>query len=298
MRGENGRMDNRYPHLRAVSSDRSIRIYRGDGKEPILVQQAQADERPYLHPIMAPDGQGILTENAPAHHPWQHGIYVGLNDVNGVGFWTEGGPDRPHDGSFHPLPLQPAVVQGNRALWRVETRWRDPQGNLMITETQQWELQDEGSRYLLDFDWTLRAEIDLAFGQSEYGGLFLRMPYREDNGGIALNSEGLSNREAEGKRARWTAVSMPIEGRTDEAGIAFLDHPDNPEHPVPWRVDGHLGIAPSRCIAGPWKLTAGEASRNRYRIFVFTGGMIPDPIQQAWQAFAVKSKSTWSEYPV
>ena len=68
-------------------SDR-IAIRRG-GRE-LLVQNARADHRPFIHPIVAPDGDGILTENAPPHHPWQHGLYVGLNDVDGVGFWTEG----------------------------------------------------------------------------------------------------------------------------------------------------------------------------------------------------------------
>ena len=56
------------------------------------------------------------------------------------------------------------------------------------------------------------------------------------------------------------AVWMPIEGEENGGGIAILDHDQNPEHPVPWRVDGQLGISPSRCIVG-----AGICQRVHHR---------------------------------
>jgi hypothetical protein len=274
------------PALRVEHSHNSIRIFRGTDMEPILVQQAQVDQRPFIHPILAPDGKGVLTENTPSHHPWQHGLYVGLNDVNGIGFWEEGLRNKPEDGSFHPQPLKPATVSSHRASWEVETYWRDPQGILMIKELQQWSLHDRGSTFEIDLQWSLRAEVDLLFGQKTYGGLFLRMPYRDEWGGKAFNSEGLVNNDAEGERARWMACYMPIEGRPDQAGCAILDHPNNPEHPVPWRVDRTLGISPSRCIAGSWTLPQGETQINQYRIVVFTGAIAPSAVDVSWQQFA------------
>lgn len=276
------------PYLRAENDEQSIRIYRGNHQDPILVQNAQKNQRPFIHPILAPDGNGVLTENAPPHHPWQHGIYIGLNDVNGIGFWEEGVNRHPKDGSFHPLPLKPAVINLHHASWEIETYWRDPQGNHMITERQQWSLHDLGSTYELDFQWSLRAEIKLTFGHFDYGGLFLRMPYRHELGGEALNSEGQINGEAEGKRACWVSCRMPIEGRTDNAGFVFMDHPNNAEHPVPWRVDGQLGISPSRCIAGQWELGKGETQINQYRILVFCGDMDPSHVNNNWRNFASK----------
>ncbi|MFB9277675.1 PmoA family protein [Cohnella cellulosilytica] len=271
--------------LQVVSSENSIRIYRAGQEEPFLVQQAQPHSRPYIHPVVAPDGQGVLTENAPPHHPWQHGIYVGLNDVNGVGFWEEGLRGNPADGSFHPKALKEATANGSTASWEVETDWQDPQGGSMLTELQRWRLNDLGDTCELDLEWTLRAEVDLVFGQHQYGGLFLRMPYRQEWGGQALNSEGLKNGEAEGQRARWVACSMPIEGRDGPAGIAFLDHPGNLEFPVPWRVDGQMGIAPSPCIAGPRELKRGNSETYRYRIVVFCGAADPQALDKSWQAF-------------
>ncbi|QHW32303.1 hypothetical protein GZH47_16810 [Paenibacillus rhizovicinus] len=272
--------------LRAESTETCIRIYRGNEAVPILEQHAQSDKRPYIHPILAPDGNGILTEDVPSHHPWQHGLYIGLNDVNGVGFWTEGLLNDPNDGSFRPLPLQPAVVDGCRVSWEVETLYLDPAGKPLLMELQQWRLEDQGGRYSIDFDWSLKAAVDLTFGQYAYGGLFLRMPYRRELGGQVLNSEGQINEEGEGQRARWSACCMPIEGRADQAGFAFMDHPGNAEHPVPWRVDYELGISPSRCITGPWQLAKDEVETSRYRIIVFCGSTDPDELNAGWQAFA------------
>lgn len=274
--------------LYAEHQDNQLRIFRSGQLEPILVQQVEANRRPYIHPILAPDGIGVLTEDAPAHHPWQHGLYIGLNEVNGIGFWTEGHrPARAHvDGTFHPSLVGEAEVKGNCATWCVRTAYRHPQGHALFQETQKWELKDLGTRYELHLEWQLQAELDLNFGEHAYGGLFLRMPFRHDSGGTAVNSSGQRNEEGEGQRARWVAVQMPIAGRTNEAGMAIMDHPANLEHPVPWRVDHELGICPSCCIAGPWQLLRGDTRSFQYGILVFTGDLQESAINLTWDTFS------------
>src|SRR5262249_39956938 len=137
-----------------------------------------------------------------------------------------------------------------------------------------------------DLDWQLRADTDLTFGQYAYGGLFLRMPYRAEWGGTALNSEGQLNGAAEAQRARWGAVSMTVDGRPDPAGVAMMDHPANPEYPVPGRGDSGLGMAPSRCIAGEWRLPEGEVVRFKHRVYLFCGPVETRRIEAVWNAFA------------
>ena len=61
----------------------ALEVVRPGTPTPVLVQVAKADERPYLHPIAAPDGRGTLTENSPAHHPHQSGLYWGFTRLNG-----------------------------------------------------------------------------------------------------------------------------------------------------------------------------------------------------------------------
>ena len=278
-------MENQTKTLRLDYTTERMHVYRSDG-QLILTQNARPDTRPFIHPIVAPDGQGYLTEDAPPHHPWQHGLYVGIKRISGIGFWEEGLRNKPTDGSFHPRALTAPVVQGNTASWSVETEWRSPDATPMLHEYQAWTLRDEGMQYLLDLKWSLTAVTDLTVEQASYGGLFLRMPYDPERGGTVLSSEGKLNQEAEGQRARWVAVSMPVPGRQDSAGLALLDHPGNREHPVPWRVDGELGISPSPSIAGAWNLKARQADIYRYRLLVFLGEPQTSIIERAWQAFS------------
>lgn len=275
-------------HLHAVYSSHRIELYRKEDNRPILVQHAEPNKRPYIHPIAAPDGAGVLTENAPAHHPWQHGLYTGLNEVNGVGFWEEGLRNNPKDGTFHPRSLKSPIVKGLNAQWEVETEWCSPDDFPMLEEVQSWTFTDLGNAYVLDLEWTLRAYTDITFGRYDYGGLFIRMPYRQELGGNALSSEGLTKEEMDGKRARWAAVSMPIPGRDTAAGAALMDHPSNPEHPVPWRVDRQLGVSPSPCIAGAWQLQAGASQLFKHRVYLFTGEINAAEIEEMWKEFSAK----------
>ncbi len=273
--------------LRGDHTPSCIAIFRHDQSTPLLVQRADPDTRPFIHPILAPDGNGTLTENAPPHHPWQHGLYVGLNDVNGVGFWTEGRANNPQDGSFHPRPLAKPSVDGSTCQWEVISDWRAPDGSPLMMESQAWSLRDLGTHYHLDLCWTLTAAIDLTFGAYSYGGLFVRMPFV--NEGTVVNSEGQrTSADTEAQRARWVAIAMPLpdrQGHDPTAGMAMMDHPGNPQHPVPWRVDGQLGISPSRCIAGAWHLTAGASSIAHHRVFIHAGPTDVSVVKSSWADF-------------
>jgi len=271
--------------LKVVTLADGIEIVRADNDEPILSQHAAEGDRPYLHPIHAPNGAGVLTENAPGHHPWQHGLYVGLNDVNGVGFWSEGlHPKRPTgDGTFSSrIAGEPEVADG-RVTWVVETDYLDEAGEVLLDDSQFWTLAAASDRLELDMDWTLHAHPDLVFGEYEYGGLFLRMPYRSETGGSAIDSEGQSGT---GERARWVAVTLPLPDTGREATAVLLDHPDNPDSPVPWRIDNELGIGPSPSAAGPWELPADARRRYRYRLVVFGEPADAAAADEAWHRYA------------
>ncbi len=53
----------------------TLSVFRAGKGEPVLTQHARPDFRPYLHPIAAPDGKGVLTEYSPGHHKHQTGLY-------------------------------------------------------------------------------------------------------------------------------------------------------------------------------------------------------------------------------
>ncbi|BCB77165.1 hypothetical protein GCM10022251_57450 [Phytohabitans flavus] len=268
----------------------TVGVFRTGSETPILVQHAQPDTRPYIHPIVSPTGVGTVTEDAPDHHPWQHGVSVGLNDVNGVGFWHERmHPKHPNDGTFHPVLVGEPAADGDRATWVVRTELRAPDGAALLHETQAWTLTDRGDRYELGLALGLRAATDLTFGQYPYGGLFLRMPYRPEIGGTVFDSEGRTGADAEQQPARWVAVQMPLlDAGPDEDPplVVVMDHPANFRHPVRWRVDNELGVGPSPSIAGAWQLVAGQERVFHHNIVVFGASVEPPVIEESWQAFA------------
>ena len=71
------------PLLTASISDEgnSIKIYRNDLDKPILTQNAGTNFRPYIHPIISPDGNSNITEYSPSHHKHQTGLYWGFKGI-------------------------------------------------------------------------------------------------------------------------------------------------------------------------------------------------------------------------
>ena len=140
--------------LHAVRTDQRLQIFRQGTKSPVLTQHARQDQRPFIHPILAPDGVGEVTEDgAGGHHNWQHGLFIGLNEVNGVRFWME---EEDVDGTFHPQPLAEPVLAGNAVSWLVRSEWRSPGGIPVLAETQEWLLRDAGTEFILDLSWSLQ----------------------------------------------------------------------------------------------------------------------------------------------
>jgi hypothetical protein len=266
--------------LEIKESEAGIAIHRVGQKEPLLVQNAPADGRPFIHPILAPDAKGILTELSPDHHKHQTGLYVGILKVNGRDYFHNRGGDY-----FRRTGAKAGKVDDNRASWEVAYDWLGKDKQPVLSETQRWTLTDQGNAYLLDLDWSAKAAVDVTAEKYDYGGLFLRMPWRAKTGGEALNSEGSKGGKTEGQRARWVDVGLPIEGRDDWGHIAILDHKDNPGHPIPWRVDGQLGVGPARSRLAAWKIATGETARARYRLIVYTGKTNGARVEALWKEF-------------
>lgn len=271
----------RPPDLTAKQrDDGAIEIRVAGSETPILTQHALPEMRPYLHPLVAPDGKGILTEKSPGHHKHQMGIYLGLLKVNGRDYFHQFGKV-----NFRRKGAEISAAEGKRVAWSTRYELLDGKDNAQLEETQAWTFRHEGDMYLLDLDWTLKAVTDVEVKKHAYGGLFVRMPWRRETGGKAVNSEGQADRAAEGQRARWVDIGLPIPGRDDRGHIAILDHRENPEHPIPWRVDGQLGVGPARSRVGDWGLKKGETYRARYRLVVYTGETDTERIEAAWKAF-------------
>ena len=141
-------------------------------------------------------------------------------------------------------------------------------------------------KFLLDLEWRGEARKDITIEQFYVGGLFLRMPWRKGIDGKVVNSEGKINSEAEGQRAKWTDIGLPIEGRKTKAHVAIFEHPGNAGFPNAWRVDNELGVGPSRQILGDWNIPNGNFEVIRYRLIIYTGEFDNAEITRLWKEFS------------
>lgn len=269
--------------LSAEAKDDQIVVARPGGERPVLVHQAKPDFRPYVHPLVAPDGKGELTEFSPSHHKHQTGLYWGFTRVNGRDYFHH-----PGEGYFKRQSSRVLEAAGTTVRWEVVYHLMGEAAQAVLEERQTWAIRDGGDHYVLDLAWEGRGLVDVTVGKYDYGGLFLRMPWKSGIRGTARNSEGQENRAAEGQRAKWVDVGLEVPGRQGLAHVVIMDHPGNPGHPTPWRVDGQLGVGPCYARLGEWKIPRDKAATFRHRLLVYTGDSNPGLIRKTWEEFVPK----------
>ena len=266
--------------LREDAANGTISVFRPGEARALLTQNAGAEFRPYLHPLVAPDGRGIMTEFSPGHHKHQTGIYWGLTRLNGRDYFHN-----PGQGYWRRVSAQPVIKEGEEVKWTTVYELLDEAGSPIMRETQLWAMRDLGDRYLLDLEWKGEAVVDLTVSKYEYGGLFVRMPWRQGMDGAVVNSARQRNSRANGERAVWVDVGLKLEGRDDFAHIAIFDHPLNNGYPLPWRVDAQLGVGPSRATTGDWRIARDKQATFRHQLLVYTGAFNDLAVDEAWKAY-------------
>jgi putative membrane-bound dehydrogenase-like protein len=268
----------------------TLSVYRTGRREAILTQNARPDARPYLHPIAAPDGRGVVTEFSPAHHKHQTGLYWGFTRVNGRDFFHN-----PHGDYWRRVSTAVTQQSGDEVRWQTVYDLLDEASRAVLTETARWTLREDASRFLLDLEWRGEAKTDVTIGRYDYGGLFLRMPWRDGMRAEVVNAARQRNERAEGQRAMWIDVAMQVEGRTDLAHVAIFDHPDNSGYPQAWRVDGQFGVGSARTRTADWNIKKGETEVVRHRFVVYTGTLNDVELTKAWGAYAGNRSTYFTE---
>lgn len=256
-------------------------VSRENGTEPILIQNAREDFRPYIHPLVAPDGDGVLTEFSPDHHPHQTGLFWGFTRLNDRDYFHH--PEGTH---WRRAALEAIDTQGESVSWKTSYDLLDGDGTPVLRETQTWTFRDNGDHYVMDLEWQGEAKRDVTVGKSDYGGLFLRMPWQEGMPAEVVNAARERDSRAEGRRALWLDVGLQVEGRKDLAHIAIFDHSDNAGFPQPWRVDSQFGVGPVRARLGDWNIDAGETETIKHRFIVYTGELDDVSLTEQWGQFS------------
>ncbi|MEZ6127706.1 MAG: DUF6807 family protein [Planctomycetaceae bacterium] len=275
------------PTLTAELDDtgQQVVIRRAGAGEPLVTQHARPDFRPYLHPLVAPDGNGILTEVSPEHHKHQTGVYWGFTRLNGRDYFHH-----PEGGYWKRVALNvlkaEARGQQDSVQWQTVYDLLDKSGDAVLRESMIWTMTDSGSRYVLDLQWSGAANVDVTVGKYDYGGLFVRMPWQPGIDGRVVNGARQEGMRAEGQRSVWVDVGLQVEGRDNKAHIAIFDHPQNKGFPQPWRVDNQLGVGPVRARLGDWKIAKGDTEVIRHQLVVFTGALDDVALTDQWAAYS------------
>jgi len=272
--------------IQVLPGEKSLRVMArlpGAEKEvELLGYVADPALRPYLHPVRDPAGRVVLTEDKPADHVWQHGIYTGLHKVNGLDFWTE------REGRQRFVRLLNIHQEQGSAGWVALAEWVAPDGKVLLEEEQRVTVHAPSgpAHYDIDFEWVLRAAGDtVKIGRYDYGGLSVRLVHNGTH--THLNSQGRRGKEIYAQRAAWCNVARAF----DEGvfGVAVFDHPSNPGHPAFFRGDDFGFINPSPSLAGDWEVAKGAESVRRYRLRVHAGSGSVEALQAAFTEYAANS---------
>ena len=269
--------------LNLVQNDEegTISVFRQGEIEPLLIQNAKEDFRPYIHPMIAPDGKGILTEYSPGHHKHQTGLYWGLTRVNGRDYFHN-----PQGDYWKKVALNIVEESGEQVKWQTIYQLLDSLGETVMEETQNWTFSEVNGEYTLDLEWKGQAKTKVTIGQYDYGSLFVRMPWKEGIDGEIINAARQKNAQAEGQPSMWINVGMTVEGREDRANIAIFDHPENRGYPNKWRVDGQLGLGPAFTKDGDWIIEQGKTETIKLRLLVQTNEINDVEMTESWGNFS------------
>jgi hypothetical protein len=268
--------------------------------------------KPYLWPLRAATGtyvtrawpmEDVEEEKAIVRkdHPHQRGMWFAIEKLNGVDFWN-------NDPSYTEPPKRGRVVldklgavkSGEKSGSLTATfNWTDTAGHKILTETRTMTFYSEPGRRTIDVDITLTAVEKATIEDSKDSGFAIRLRpvLQEDHGtGHIVNADGLTTeKEAWGKPSNWCDDSGEING--EKVGVAILDNPANPGHPVRWHVRayGLFGANPfGQSVFGNDRtapksnitLEPGQKLRYRYRVIIHPGDVKTADIAAAWDKYS------------
>src|SRR5579871_3597657 len=229
--------------------------------------------KPYLWPVRAATGTPVTRawpmenlaeeEKEKKDHPHQRGIWFAHENVNGIDFWNnEAAYKEPPKRGRMVLKSAGEVKNGkDKGSLSADFEWTDRQDHVQLIEHRVMTFYAEPDRRTIDFDITLTSVQKVVWGDAKDGAFGIRMrPVLDEAGGTGkiTNADGLvGEKQVWGKPSNWCDYSGTI--GDEKVGVAIVDHPANPSHPVRWHARGYGLFA-----ANPFGLAVftGDKSQN------------------------------------
>lgn len=276
--------------------------------------------KPYLAPVFGPSGKQ-MTRNYPMKkvegeqhdHPHHRGITFGHESIGGFDSWAEtatfeemkANPKNAAKaqarldslGSIKHREFTELLAEGDKAVIVELCDYLDHSGRKLCTEKRCMTFRENGETRIIDFDQEFTSESPVVFGDKKDAGLSIRVPTSmavdSKQGGKIINSDGITDKDAWSKAAKWVDFHGPVEG--EHLGVAMLNHPSSFRFPTRWHVRTY-GLFTANPFAsqqydkslpdGSHELKPGETLKLRHRFIFHKGDEKEGRIAEAWEAYA------------
>ena len=265
--------------------------------------------KPYLWPLRTATGTYVTrmwpmekveeeASIAKPDHQHQRGLWFAHDTVNHLDFWNnEADYKTPNRGKI--VLAGPVKVKSGKDSGTITASfdWTDLSGHKVLTETRVMTFYADKDDRRFDLDITLAPVEKVVFGDGKDGVLGVRMRpvLQEDKGtGHITNADGLEGeKQLWGKPSNWCDYSGEVKG--EKVGIAILDNPANPRHPVRWHARGYglfaanpfgVSVFDKSQPKSDMTVDAGQKLRFRYRIIIHEGDAKTANIAAQWEKYA------------
>lgn len=293
-----------------VRKENTIRV-EVDGKLLTEYLYKTAD-RPFFYPVVGSSGVN-MTRNWPMNdsnkdeqtdHRHHRSLWFVHGDVNGYDFWSEGKGHRVEHQDFMEVESSgDSGVITSSSLWVADAT--GDKRKVVCSDTRTHRFYASDSTRMIDIEITMHASHGkIVLGDTKEGCMAIRVaPTMRLKGkvgkGHIVNSEGVRDNSAWGKRAAWCDYYGPVDGKT--VGVAIFDHPENPRHPTWWHARNY-GLMAANPFgihyfeknpdkhAGDMEIPDGESRTWRYRVYIHEGDEKQGRVAEAYAEFAGAGK--------
>jgi sugar phosphate isomerase/epimerase len=266
--------------------------------------------RPYFYPVIGPTGEPVIrhwpmkeveqeNDQSERDHPHHRSLWFAHGDVNGVDFWTDGtGKGKIVHQEFTEIGSGPTGIVTS------VNKWLAADGKEICKDMRRHRFHDGPDGPIMDFEiMILASNGDVIFGDTKEGSMAIRVaPTMKVEGklgkGHIVNSEGVHDGEAWGKRAAWCDYYGPVKDQT--VGVAIFDHPENPRHPTWWHVRTYglfaanpFGIHDFEgkpADTGDFVIEAGKSTTFKYRFYFHKGDEKEGKVAERYKEYVATTK--------